>query len=229
MWEHSVCPMVCRVGITVAVASLYSVHAAAHPDRGTRSFCDGGVDGFNPVFADEFDEATLDLSSWNVAVTPTNEDWGETAHRKLELDKDSTRDTSNDAGPARRSRAPRADCSGIECILLGSCRDAACVDDDVYLENGSLVLRSRNGASKPALTTGAVNTWGKKGWRTSEGTFRVCISAQLPGYPDDALGSQGVWPAHWLMPHDSTCDPDEGEMDVMEMVDGNGLYEATYQ
>ena len=30
------------------------------------------------------------------------------------------------------------------------------------------------------------------------------------------------------MPHDTTCDPDEGEMDIMEMVDGSGLYEATY-
>ena len=30
------------------------------------------------------------------------------------------------------------------------------------------------------------------------------------------------------MPHDDTCDPDEGEMDIMEMVNGNGDYEATY-
>ena len=25
-----------------------------------------------------------------------------------------------------------------------------------------------------------------------------------------------------------SCDPDEGELDIMEMVNGNGLYEATY-
>ena len=76
-------------------------------------------------------------------------------------------------------------------------------------------------------TTGAVNTWGKASWRAEQGTFRVCISARLPGVGSDG-SSQGLWPAHWLMPHDDTCDPDEGEMDIMEMVNGNGDYEATY-
>ena len=31
-----------------------------------------------------------------------------------------------------------------------------------------------------------------------------------------------------MMPMDDTCDPDEGEMDIMEMVNGNSEYEATY-
>ena len=30
-------------------------------------------------------------------------------------------------------------------------------------------------------TTGAVSTWGKAAWSTADGTFRVCVSARLPG------------------------------------------------
>eukprot|EP00038_Savillea_parva_P001783 m.107310 g.107310 ORF g.107310 m.107310 type:complete len:216 (+) comp10620_c1_seq1:689-1336(+) len=103
--------------------------------------------------------------------------------------------------------------------------------------NGTLVLQSDRTAAAgtsgspgatTTLKTGAVNTWGKRSWRAGNGTFRVCVSAMLPGDASDAKASQGLWPAHWLMPHDSTCDPDEGEMDIMEMVDGSGMYEATY-
>jgi hypothetical protein len=30
------------------------------------------------------------------------------------------------------------------------------------------------------------------------------------------------------MPHTNACDPDQGEMDIVEMVDGSGEYAATY-
>ena len=59
-----------------------------------------------------------------------------------------------------------------------------------------------------------VSSWGKAHWRPGDGTFRVCVSARLPGAGG---ASQGLWPAHWLMPMDKTCDPDEGEMDIMEV------------
>ncbi len=39
---------------------------------------------------------------------------------------------------------------------------------------------------------------------------------------------QGIWPAHWMMPQDDSCDPDEGEMDIMEMVSGDGMAWSTY-
>lgn len=101
---------------------------------------------------------------------------------------------------------------------------------------GELVLTSDVAPADRAttsFTTGAVNTWGKAAWRAGDGTFRVCVSARLPGVSGGSAGtasagSQGLWPAHWLMPHDNSCDPDEGEMDIMEMVNGDGLYEATY-
>ena len=171
--------------------------AAAAP-----SYCDDeGASGFRTVFQDEFDGEQLDESKWNVEVAPAP---GALSRR-----------------PASKQRARvRADCSGRGCIQLGSCRDAACVRSAAYLEEGALTLRSsRTGSAN--FTTGAVNTWGKAGWRASAGAFRVCVSARLPGVGSDG-SSQGLWPAHWLMPHDDTCDPDEGEMDIMEMVDGNG-------
>ena len=39
-----------------------------------------------------------------------------------------------------------------------------------------------------------------------------------PGRAD----SQGVWPAHWMMPDTTACWPSAGEIDIMEMVNGDG-------
>lgn len=103
-------------------------------------------------------------------------------------------------------------CKGKGCAALGSCREAACTEDSVYVHDGKLVLES-NRASAGGYRTGAVNTWGKASWRAGEGTFRACISAQLPGSGYEGGRSQGLWPAHWFMPMDNTCDPDEGETD----------------
>ena len=47
--------------------------------------------------------------------------------------------------------------------------------------------------------------------------FRLCVSAKLPGGGGSGKG-QGIWPAHWMMPDDESCDPDEGEIDILEMV-----------
>jgi beta-glucanase (GH16 family) len=40
--------------------------------------------------------------------------------------------------------------------------------------------------------------------------------------------SQGVWPAHWMMPDNGDCWPSGGEIDIMEMVDGDGVTQASY-
>ena len=162
------------------------------------SFCDAA--GWHVVWRDEFSKPALDATKWNVAVT--------------------TDDSGLDL--------PRADCHGAGCILLGSCRDAACTQDDVTIRDGRLVLTSqRRGHLGRNFTTGAVNTWGKAAWAGDDanGPFRLCVSAVLPGVPGHAAG---VWPAHWLMPHDDSCDPDEGEMDITEMVNGDGTVYNTY-
>lgn len=107
-------------------------------------------------------------------------------------------------------------------------RDALCTKDNVYIENGNLVLRSqRQVVDKWNYTTGGVDTM-NKAWWTPSPTYRMCIRAILPGGSTTPGGGQGIWPAHWMMPQDKACDPDEGEMDIMEMVNGNGRYEATY-
>lgn len=59
-------------------------------------------------------------------------------------------------------------------------------------------------------------------------SFQLCVRAILPGVTTTNTSAQGVWPAHWMMPDDDSCDPDEGEMDITEMVNGNGKHECTY-
>ena len=40
--------------------------------------------------------------------------------------------------------------------------------------------------------------------------------------------AQGIWPAHWMMPDVEACWPDLGEMDILEMINGDGRVHATY-
>jgi beta-glucanase (GH16 family) len=120
---------------------------------------------------------------------------------------------------------------------VGACRDAFCTPEAVAVRNGTLVLTSdvaTPGGPAPLgynWTTGAVSTQGKLAWPDSP-AYRLCVSAILPGggpSGDGAGGTAtGLWPAHWLMPDDDSCDPDEGEMDVLEMVSGTGVAYSTY-
>lgn len=108
------------------------------------------------------------------------------------------------------------------------CRSATCIPEAVSVGNGHLILTSdRDPTNSSAWTTGAVKTWDKAAWTPRDGAYRMCISAKLPGGGGGASG-QGIWPAHWMMPHDDSCDPDEGEMDIMEMVSGDAMQWATY-
>lgn len=51
------------------------------------------------------------------------------------------------------------------------------------------------------------------------------VAGFVPGASDK---SQGIWPAHWLMPDVDNCWPTKGEIDVMEMVNGDGQSHGTY-
>ena len=183
-------------------AALTSV-ATAEPST-TSSFC--GAPGWKVVWRDEFDDATSPL--------PNPRWW------KIE-------ETKYPPGSSN------ADCRGSDCDLLGSCRDAACTADNVKVRDGRLVLTSqRQQALGRNYTTGAVNGRDLQTWRASSrtGPFRLCVSAILPGASSSktSQAAAGVWPAHWLMPNDDSCDPDHGEMDVTEMVDGDGNVYSTY-
>lgn len=77
--------------------------------------------------------------------------------------------------------------------------------DEVYLEDGNLVLRSRKRAVVGReYTSGLVETKGKFAQRF--GKFE--IRAKLPR-------TQGLWPAHWMLPADGSWPP---EIDIMELV-----------
>ena len=166
------------------------------------SFC--GTPGFALEWSDEFSGQELDATKWWPVCT---------------------------AGASSTCAAPfpthAADDHGAEC------RSAYCIEEAVALDgDGHLVLTSERVSAPGGVqnwTTGAVKTRDKAVWSTDDGTYRVCISAKLPGVVSaNGVTSQGLWPAHWMMPNDDSCDPDEGEMDVMEMVSGSGEVEATY-
>jgi beta-glucanase (GH16 family) len=95
------------------------------------------------------------------------------------------------------------------------------------MENGQLILTSERDAENPEkYFTGAVTTRGLKNWKDDK-PYRMCISAKLPG----AKGaSKGVWPAHWMLPDNGLSEKclDEGEVDIMEMINGDGGAYSTY-
>ena len=68
---------------------------------------------------------------------------------------------------------------------VGSCRDALCTASAVSVSGGSLILNttdtptSFNGVTYN-FTTGAINSKGKQHWNRSQ-TFRLCVTAELPG------------------------------------------------
>jgi len=102
-------------------------------------------------------------------------------------------------------------------------REAWLTSDNVYIQNGHLVLRSQKQTiNNFNYTSGAVTSQNKKYWKNA----RVCVRALLPGGP--AAEDQGIWPAHWLLPNDNSCWPDHGEIDILEMINGDGDVHGTY-
>ena len=102
-----------------------------------------------------------------------------------------------------------------------------CLASNVAVRDGNLVLTARHESVGWAqYTTGAVNSRGQRSFAaTAAGPVRVCVSGRLPGSPSTGAG---LWPAFWLMPDDSSCWPDHGELDIMEMINGDGVTHATY-
>lgn len=97
----------------------------------------------------------------------------------------------------------------------GSCRAALCTPEAVTVSGGSLVLTTANRSAEFNgevfnWTTGAVNSKGKQHWDRNQ-TFRLCVTAKLPGGGPDGDGNDyvgtGIWPAAWMMPDDMSCWP----------------------
>ena len=87
--------------------------------------------------------------------------------------------------------------------------------DEVYLEGGALVLRTRSrnasyGARQYHFTSGWVDTRGSALGENTYGMFSARI--QLP------FAAVGVWPAYWLVDDNYHCWPMGGEIDILEAV-----------
>ena len=116
-------------------------------------------------------------------------------------------------------------------------REANVTLEDTFVADGALVLRSRALPNGAGWTTGAAISRPRSGgssgaaaagsigaaWRYG----RFCVRARLPGSGAGAR-SQGLWPAHWMMPSDYTRHCGYNEIDIMEMVDGSGHAYGTY-
>mmetsp|Transcript_60352 Transcript_60352/g.168625 ORF Transcript_60352/g.168625 Transcript_60352/m.168625 type:complete len:547 (+) Transcript_60352:52-1692(+) len=117
--------------------------------------------------------------------------------------------------------------SPVEGLDVTACRSAKCRSQNVLIGNGTLTLLSERDAENPSrYYTGAVTTKGLRAW-SDESPYRLCVKAKLPrGGPH----GQGLWPAHWMLPENGYSDRclDEGEMDIMEMVNGDGNVYSTY-
>ena len=100
-------------------------------------------------------------------------------------------------------------------------REALGLESNVYIEDGALVLRSLRNTTEYddkiyEFTSGSVTSRNKATW--THGI--ACVIAKLPGHGDHS--DDGIWPAHWMMPEEENCWPDHGEIDIMEMVNGDG-------
>lgn len=118
---------------------------------------------------------------------------------------------------------------------VGSCRTAYCQPENVAVANGTLILTSqREQVDGYNFTSGAVRSMGLQHWAYSP-VFRLCASARLPGNAKAANitgENQGIWPAIWMMPDPNAsvkqCWPDLGEVDILEMINGDGFAHGTY-
>lgn len=103
-------------------------------------------------------------------------------------------------------------------------RSANLSAENVYVSDGFLVLKSERVGD--GFMSGAVTSQNKAYFANA----RVCVRAMLPGSdnPKHDDSNDGIWPAHWLMPQWKYCWPDGGEIDVMEMINGDGNTHGTF-
>jgi len=164
-------------------------------------------------------------------------------------------------------------------------RDALCTNNNVYIEDGNLVFRTkkqeRQSPTKDFLythTTGGVHTRDKFTIEpTPESITRICVRGKLPtGEIKEIDGAvvdtgKGLWPAYWTLASNArntgkkvnddldsigddkrpvsfdyetspignlnipvpvdgytSCNPDEGELDIMEHYDSRPSVETTF-
>lgn len=96
------------------------------------------------------------------------------------------------------------------------------VPRNARVQGGSLIIDSdRENYKSKNYTSAWVDTNGK--FEALYGRF--CVRAIIPA------DLSGFWPAHWLMPardHGKTCWPGPGEVDIMEMINGDGTVHGSF-
>jgi len=178
---------------------LTVVHAVA----AYTSFCE--QPGYSTVFVDEFDGA-LNTSNWHVV----------------------------DQAPRDNARcrdmvtAPNSKWWLAHCTRLGVSKA-----QQVSIQDGALVIRADavrvrdSDTSFANITTGGVTSKRSWGGNAAPGPTRICLNAMLPGSGGNGVG-QGFWPALWMMPDDSSCWACNGEIDIVEMINGDGSVQSHY-
>lgn len=125
-------------------------------------------------------------------------------------------------------RADGPQTSVVAGLEVTACRTAHCRQDNVRVQDGKLILLSeRSSENASHYFTGAITSKTKRSWSDSP-AYRMCVSAKLPGSPGKR--GQGIWPAHWMLPDNGISDTclDEGEMDIMEMINSEGRSYSTF-
>jgi len=109
-------------------------------------------------------------------------------------------------------------------------RAANVTEEDTYVEDGKLVLRSREVVAGRSWATGAAISNHRSYTHNVSGISwqygRFCVRAQLPGAGPGR--SQGLWPAHWMMPVNHSRHCGYNEIDILEMINGDGTAWGTY-
>jgi len=201
------------LGHLVAAQSLYIHGADARFLRGKQHFLSG--------LARELErESMKDLRSRRSFCDPGNgweKEWADEFDGN-ELDRTSWEPISSHG---HSHDAP------VDGLNVTACRSGHCRPENVKVANGKLTIKSERSAEDASLYyTGAVTSKGHRAWKDNE-PYRMCISAKLPG---SVINSQGVWPAIWMLPDNGISDKclDEGEVDILEMVNGDGKVYGTY-
>lgn len=175
--------MTCKPKFAVALLAGLAVLAACAGETGD---LDAAVDGWQLVWADEFDGAALDTARW----TALQDCWG----------------GGNEERQCYTARPENV--SIADGLLVITARDEEFTGPAWPASFGPSGTDAGEQATKP-FTSAKLTTQGNASW--TYGRFEM--RARVPG-------GQGVWPAFWMLPEDSSYGPwaASGEIDILEAV-----------
>jgi beta-glucanase (GH16 family) len=224
-----------------AAAAVFT--AASSPP----SFCAG--EGWAQVWADEFSGATLNESAWNIDVKAGDSQvrnsqgtrdnvYLEGGHLVLRSQRQRIGKWNYTSGAVETQhkvswKGPTRAC--VSAKLPGGEGGGPAAKHGADWCATTPLGGCRTGC--PAHGSGPANPCGPDKKVPTHGSCNECPCNTMNtscGGDTKRPDSQGVWPAHWMMPDadstggPATCWPSNGEIDIMEMVNGDGSTHATY-